>query len=457
MNSNKMDGGRYQPISDMYDGKSVFVTGCTGFLGKVFVEKILYRCPKIEKVYVLIRETEKISAEEKFKKMLDCPLFERLRRDRPQDLEKVIPIIGDISEPNLGITLEDEELLLENVSIVFHFAATIKFNEPLQVAINVNLEGTRRVLDLVIKMKKIPLFLYVSTAFSNPNIQVVEEVVYPPPIPLSDIDAIMEHTTFSEEQTRTILNGSSNTYTFTKALAENLVVKFHEQTGIPTIIVRPSIMVSCKDEPMSGWIDNWFGATALVVTDSKGLNRAIFADGRNTIDLIPADYVANLIIVAAARCQRSKNVQVYNSCSSAVNPITLRELDRLTTRDSIKNRTYELPLPGVFFIRSRWIMAIVVFILEILPAYIADCILKVLGKKQKYIKMQSRVTGVRKALEPFTSRTWIMKSVNTSALYKSLSPTDRRTFACDAKYINWEEFIPTYFQGIRKYLLDSKK
>lgn len=41
------------------------------------------------------------------------------------------------------------------VSIVFHVAATIKFNEPLDVAMNVNVAGTGRVLNLAQKMKNI--------------------------------------------------------------------------------------------------------------------------------------------------------------------------------------------------------------------------------------------------------------------------------------------------------------
>lgn len=45
-----------------------------------------------------------------------------------------------------------------------------------------------------------------------------------------------------------------NTYTYTKALAENLIF---EQTGkLPIAIVRPSIVASSFLEPVPGWIDN---------------------------------------------------------------------------------------------------------------------------------------------------------------------------------------------------------
>ena len=42
-------------ISEFYNGRSVFITGGTGFLGKLVVEKLLRSCPGIENMYFLIR------------------------------------------------------------------------------------------------------------------------------------------------------------------------------------------------------------------------------------------------------------------------------------------------------------------------------------------------------------------------------------------------------------------
>lgn len=42
-------------IPEFYAGRSVFITGFTGYIGKVIVEKLLYSCPDINKIYVLIR------------------------------------------------------------------------------------------------------------------------------------------------------------------------------------------------------------------------------------------------------------------------------------------------------------------------------------------------------------------------------------------------------------------
>jgi fatty acyl-CoA reductase len=57
------------------------VTGTTGFLGKVLLEKVLYSLPDVELVYVLIRGKKGSHLSERFKKeIVSSPCFDRLRR-----------------------------------------------------------------------------------------------------------------------------------------------------------------------------------------------------------------------------------------------------------------------------------------------------------------------------------------------------------------------------------------
>lgn len=52
-------------IKDVFVGQSIFITGGSGFLGKVLIEKLLRSCPGVNKIYVLIRERRGKSAEER--------------------------------------------------------------------------------------------------------------------------------------------------------------------------------------------------------------------------------------------------------------------------------------------------------------------------------------------------------------------------------------------------------
>ena len=58
----------------------MLLTGCTGFLGKVLLEKFLYSLSNVDKIFVLIRAKEGSSLFERFKKeIISSPCFDRLR------------------------------------------------------------------------------------------------------------------------------------------------------------------------------------------------------------------------------------------------------------------------------------------------------------------------------------------------------------------------------------------
>jgi len=63
----------------------------------------------------------------------------------------------------MGLTIADRDWIVENVNFVFHCAATIKFNETLESASKINIQGTERLLSLATQMKnlKVTYLLYI--------------------------------------------------------------------------------------------------------------------------------------------------------------------------------------------------------------------------------------------------------------------------------------------------------
>lgn len=64
----------------------------------------------------------------------------------------MIPVAGDITEHELGISEADQAVLIKNVSIVFHSAATVKFDEALKLSVTINMVGTKQLLNLCHRM-----------------------------------------------------------------------------------------------------------------------------------------------------------------------------------------------------------------------------------------------------------------------------------------------------------------
>nr|AGR49326.1 fatty-acyl CoA reductase 6 [Agrotis ipsilon] len=227
-----------------YAGRSILITGATGFMGKVLIERILSTCPDVGRLHLLMRDKKGHSPQKRLAQLKQSQVFDNVRARNHRQLDKLFVICGDVSKPHLGM---DSEAIAElrEVSIVFHSAATLKFDEPLRVAIDQNVRSVQRLLEICDKLPNIAAFIHVSTAYSNAELTHVEERVYPPPVPLEQAFTIAD--SLPEELLVKInaeyISPKPNTYTFTKALAEN-VVQEHGIKGYPVAIFRPTIVIS---------------------------------------------------------------------------------------------------------------------------------------------------------------------------------------------------------------------
>jgi nucleoside-diphosphate-sugar epimerase len=224
----------------------VLLTGATGFLGMEVLARLLERTDR--EVLCVIRADGVDAAEARLDDVLD-----RLYRDPAQYRARVRVLPGDLTS---GITAPDEE-----IDIVCHCAASIAFDLSLDEAREINVDGTRTVLELA-RTAGARRFVHVSTAYVSG--------------------------THSGEFTEDMLGTEfRNTYEQTKCEAERIV---GEVSGMEVAIARPSIVMGESDT-------GWTPAFNVLYWPLRAFSRGLFAqipakqDGR--VDVVPVDYVAD--------------------------------------------------------------------------------------------------------------------------------------------------------------------
>lgn len=61
-------------VAEYYTGKNVFITGGTGFIGKVLIEKLLRSCPRVNKVFILVRPKRSQGITERIEELAASPV-----------------------------------------------------------------------------------------------------------------------------------------------------------------------------------------------------------------------------------------------------------------------------------------------------------------------------------------------------------------------------------------------
>ncbi|XP_044260395.1 fatty acyl-CoA reductase wat-like [Tribolium madens] len=444
-------------ICKFYDGQNVLVTGGTGFMGKILIEKLL-RSTDVATIFLLIREKKGKNVHTRLDDIFDNVIFERLKKERPKFRHRVVAVSGDCSISGLGLTITDRQKLMSEVNIAFHVAATVRFDENLKLSYSINVKGTADMIELCRQMKNLKSLIHVSTAYSNCHLNTIDETFYDYPVDYEKVGNLLEKVSKSEADKLTprIIGKWPNTYTFTKALAEALIR--NTATSLPIGIFRPAIVISTYKEPIESWIDNLYGPTGAVAGAGSGLLRVFPCDEDVVADIVPVDTCVAGIIAAAWDVASKKNdsIPIYNYVSSVENSVTWCEYNTLNkihgTKYPLQKALWTIKITAISDPRLYLLMRI---LLHLIPAFLLDFGAIILGQKPRLVRMYSKIHKFSDVIAFFCTREWKFTNDNVVNLWDKMSITDKELFPLSITTVPWITYFRGYFKGIRVHLLND--
>ncbi|CAG4955464.1 unnamed protein product [Colias eurytheme] len=452
--SNVMPAG--MSVAEFYKGKSVLVTGGTGFMGKVLVEKLLYSVPDIGNIYILMRPKRGKSVNQRLEEMQRLPLFDRIRNERPASFKKIKALQGDVLFENFGLSDNDIEKLSEEVYLVFHFAATLRLEAPLKDNVNMNTCGTQRTLNVAKRLKKLQLVVHLSTAFCYPDYTVLEEKIHAPTVQPSDIMRLIEW--LDDKQlallTPSLLGAHPNCYTFSKRLAESIVAEAFE--SLPVVIARPSIVCPALAEPLPGWVDNLNGPVGLMLGAGKGAIRSMLCDGSLLAQVIPVDTAINAIIalgmIESNRKEKPEVIPIYNINIGHQKPTTWGEVLTIA-KDYGRKYPLAWPLwyPNGDITTNYALHEFKRIFYHLLPAYCIDFLLLITGQKRFMLRVQERISQGLEVLQYFTIRPWSFPCPNYDNIKFQLTEEDNKRFNTDLTEVDKVQYLHSCVEGGRVF------
>ena len=374
-------------ISGFFQGKTVLITGATGFVGQPLVAKILTSIPTVQKIYLIIRDgvgpngTVKTAQERLETEFFNSSVFAQLREIHGKGFEdwisqKVFAVSGNLSQERLGVSDDWYAKLVREVQIFINSAAIVQFDAPIDDATWINVISVQHAVRLARQCEN-AVFVHISTAYSCGNRPglVPEELhlpyedlardlrdkkYFPPKTFEAEIDGMIEigqqireqitqpemsseYFGINTEKSRkkrvedqlieagrnhASIRGWHDIYTYTKALGEQAVVKMRD--NLPVAIIRPSVIESSLEEPSPGWLAGLRMADPIIIGFGKGRLPDFPATPNITLDIIPVDIVVNATLAAAARSYHDGDIEVYHISSGHTNPLSFQRLHDLT-------------------------------------------------------------------------------------------------------------------------------
>ena len=370
-------------------GKShVFLTGGTGFLGQAVLERLLTDHPGTT-ITLLIRKKGSTPAVDRLRTLLKKPVFS-VWRDKVGEagIEAAIKNRLRVVESGLGALPP----LPKDLDLVIHSASTVSFDPPIDQAFDTNVGGALGLYEALLAAGGDPMVVHVSTAYVGG----IRKGVAPEASLLHEVDWRAEYEAAKGARARVELNsrqphelrrfieqaravhgkegpqavskaaeaarvewvqstlvdygrtraeslGWTDVYTLTKSFAERAAEELWAQNGHRLSIVRPAIIESALRHPYPGWIDGFKVADPLIIAYGRGQLPEFFGLPDSVLDVIPVDFVVNVILAVAANPSTVGEPGYFHVGSGASNPLPIH---RVAENINKFFSAHPMPLPG---------------------------------------------------------------------------------------------------------------
>jgi thioester reductase-like protein len=243
---------------------AILITGATGFVGMELLARYLERTDR--PIVTIIRAP----SDEAARGRLDSVLANVFGYRAGRYSGRVRAVAGELTAPRLGLDRDRWEHLAAEAATIVHGAASVSFTLPLDEARAINVEGTRRMLELAARGREqgvLERYAHISTAYVAGT-----------------------HAGRFCERDLDLGQGFHNSYEQSKHEAEQLV---RAQPEVPSTILRPSIVVGDRN---SGWTAAFNVLYWPLRALARGLFPAVPASPSSPVDVVSIDYVADAIV-----------------------------------------------------------------------------------------------------------------------------------------------------------------
>ncbi|KAM3137881.1 hypothetical protein pb186bvf_009962 [Paramecium bursaria] len=458
-----------QNVHNFFKGKTILITGCTGFIGKGVLEKIL-RVFDTEMIFVMIRSQKNMNSVERFEKqIIQSQCFERLRQEKGEKFQEFIknhttPIHGDFCEDELGIEKSIRQSLQNKVHIIINSAASIELHLPLKQALDTNFFGNLKVMNFAIGCRNLISLVHISTAYVNFTQKgLIQEKIY------DEKQNILEYVQniynkadeLSQAELHKILNGVGSTYVFAKYLAEQMFKQL-KPNDMSLSIIRPSCVGCAISEPMPGWIDNLAVQGGLILNAGLGYLKLFKCDKEIQICNIPVDIFVDQVIGITWFDSNKQKLTIYHSGSSYDNPNYefLKQLEttamnfwkKFQVRKRVAPPQIRLTNNKLYYKlkywQINWMLSLGLKIAENFGSY------ESIKQAKLNLAHLEKSDQISQTFELASSREWIFQSINIRIIIDQLKSVQQLNM--DVKGINWKQYFILYNYGIQKFILGEK-